>query len=76
MLNYFSQFGKVKKVEILKDKHTGMEFSDGDVDWFLGKSRCFGFVEFYDKKTMEYVLGRTHVIHQKKVKFRDFPFFF
>lgn len=59
---YFSYFGKVEKVSILKDKSTG-------------RARGFGFICFEDPQSVDYVLNYPqHIIQGKKVDCkRSFP---
>jgi RNA recognition motif-containing protein len=57
MKNYFSKFGVVRKAEILKDKNTGNSLTNFKILTHLGKSRCFGFIEFEEDEAVNVVLG-------------------
>lgn len=50
---YFSRFGALEAVEILKDKYTG-------------KSRGFGFVTFVDAAAADHALAAEHLIDGRK----------
>lgn len=50
---YFSTFGPVRYVQILKTKSS--------------KSRCFGFIKFESEETASLVLSHTHSIRDKVV---------
>ena len=55
--NYFSQFGKIDKAIIMKDKITG-------------RSRGFGFIIFSEKETIDKILSHTncHFLYGKWIE--------
>jgi len=63
---HFSQYGKVRKAEIIKNRDTGMLWMSYS---FSGKSRCFGFIELQDEATTTRILTLEHCINSKIVDF-------
>jgi RNA recognition motif-containing protein len=60
LYEYFSQFGQIDKAFIIKDPATG-------------ESRCFGFVEFVDRSSVDAVFDQElHKIKGKKVECKPF----
>jgi hypothetical protein len=60
LYEYFSQFGQIDKAFIIKDPATG-------------ESRCFGFVEFVERSSVDAVFDQEfHKIKGKKVECKPF----
>lgn len=59
LTNYFSQYGEVRQAYVVID-------SDNK------KSKCFGFVQFYDGSITNKVLAQQHYLFDKKIKCKRF----